>query len=64
MKRFTLRVCGFPAVSLDIEDLEYVDEDAPAFGGGSTHNFEMAEPFVDERFLPWEDEDKFRFGAR
>lgn len=64
MRRFTLRVLGFPVVCLDIEHLVYVDEDAPAVGGGSTHNFEMAEPFVDERFVPWEYEDSFGFGVR
>ena len=66
MRRLTLRLLGVPVVSVDIEDLEYVDEDAPAFGGGSAHDFTLADPFVDERYLPWDEEDSVRvfgFGA-
>ena len=62
MRRYTLRLLGFPVASIDIQQYEYVEEDAPTHGGGSTHNFEMAEPFVDERYLPWE-EDRFGFHA-
>ena len=65
MRRYTLRLFGFPVLSVDLEDLEYVDLDAPAVGGGSGHDFTLADPFVDERYLPWDDEDKvFGFGER
>jgi hypothetical protein len=61
--RWTLRVLGFPVLSLDLVQLEYVDQDEPTtdIGGGSAHNFTMATPYVDERYLPW-DEDKAAFG--
>lgn len=61
MRRVTLRVFGLPVLSVDFVELEFVDEDAPPFGGGSTHNFTLAEPFVDERYEPWEEEDRFGF---
>lgn len=67
MRRFTLRVLGFPVLSVDVTEFMYVDEDdaeSPAVGGGSGHNFTIATPWVDERYLPWEDEDSFGFGAR
>lgn len=68
MKRLTLRILGVPVLSLDVVDLdcyyEEEDEDAPAVGGGSGHNFTIATPWIDERYLPWEEEDKtFGFGG-
>jgi len=67
MKRFTLRVLGLPVLSVDVSEFMYVDEEdveSPAVGGGSAHNFELAQQWVDERYLPWEEEDKgFGFGA-
>jgi hypothetical protein len=63
--RFTLRVLGFPILSVDMEQLELVyEDDESSIGGGSGHNFTLAEPFVDERYLPWEDEDRAGFGFR
>jgi len=66
MRRFTLRVLGVPVLSVDVAELMYVEEEdveSPAVGGGSAHNFQLAEPFVDERYLPW-DEDSFGFTRR
>lgn len=69
VKRLTLRIFGIPVLSLEVVDLvscyeEGEDEDDPAVGGGSSHNFTIATPWVDERYLPWEEEDKsFGFGG-
>jgi len=65
--RYTLRILGFPIVSLDTERFEYVDEvESPAVGGGSAHNFERDfEPLSPTSHHEWEWEDKkkgFGFG--
>jgi hypothetical protein len=59
--RLTFRLFGFPIFTFDLEQLvpveEYEeDEDAPAVGGGSAHNFTLAAPYVDERYEPWEED--------
>lgn len=51
-----------PLLVVSRTNYELVEEDAPTHGGGSAHNFELAEQFVDERYLPWE-EDRFGFHA-
>lgn len=59
MTRLTLRVLGIPLVTFDLESYEIVEEEeSPAVGGGSAHDFTIATPFVDERYLPWEDDCK------
>lgn len=66
MRSVTLRVFGVPVLSLEIGNVEFFDEEVeyPAVGGGSAHDFTLAEAFVDERYLPWEDEAKsFGFGG-
>lgn len=64
MIRWVLRVFGIPIASLDTIHYEFEteeEEDEPAIQGGSAHNFERAETFVDERYAPWEDK-TFGFG--
>lgn len=65
MTRFTVRIFGLPVVTLDVNEYELVEEgeEAPAVGGGSAHDFTLALPFVDERYLPW-DEDSTKFGFK
>ena len=65
MRRFTLRLFGIPVLSVDVDEFQYVDEEdveSPAVGGGSAHNFQLAEPWLDERYLPWEEDDSKHFG--
>jgi hypothetical protein len=53
-----------PVLVVTRTELEFVSdevEDAPRVGGGSAHNFTIAPEFVDERYLPW-DEDRTGFG--
>lgn len=61
MRRLTVRVLGIPVFCVDICDYEYVDESDGEIGGGSSHNFTMSGAFVDERFLPWDESDRFGF---
>ena len=67
MRSFTVKVLGLPVFSVDVEEYAYVSEedvDSSAVGGGSAHNFQLADEWVDERYLPWEDEGKaFGFQA-
>ena len=64
MTVYSLKLFGlFPLLVVTRTNYEIVEEESPAIGGGSTHNFEMATPFVDERYLPWEDED-LHFGFK
>lgn len=65
MTSYTFKLFGLlPLLIVTRTHYEFVDEEeSPVIGGGSTHNFEMAEPFVDERYLPWEDEAR-KFGFR
>ena len=66
MRSFTLRVLGFPVLSVDVEEFSYVaeEDEERLVGGGSGHNFTIATPWVDERYLPWEEEGKaFGFGG-
>ena len=67
MTRLTVRVFGLPVLSFDLNEYELVeeeDEECPTVGGGSAHNFTLAAPFVDERYLPWDDEDSAAFGFK
>ncbi len=68
MSRWEFRLFGlFPLLVVTRTELQYVEdeEESPAVGGGSCHNFTIASPWVDERYLPWEDEGRvFGFGAR
>ena len=65
MTVYSLKLFGLlPLLVVERTQYEFVEEEeSPAIGGGSTHNFEMATPFVDERYLPWEDED-LHFGFK
>lgn len=64
MTRLTLRVLGIPLVTFDLETYDIVEEEeSPAVGGGSAHDFTIATPFVDERYLPW-DEGLTKFGFK
>lgn len=59
MTRYTLRVFGLAVLSVDITDYEEVEESAPVFGGGSSHNFERDyEPLSPTSHHEWEWEDK------
>jgi hypothetical protein len=67
MTRLTFRLFGFPIFSFDlqnfvlVEEVEEEQEDAPThIEGGSAHNFTLAPQYVDERYMPWE-EDRFGF---
>ena len=69
MVRYTLRLFGFPVLSLDTQRYEVVEEDedeSPAVGGGSAHNFERDfDPLSPTSHHEWEWEDKrkgFGFG--
>lgn len=64
MTRWVLRVLGLPVLSLDAirYELEVEAAEEPAVGGGSTHDFTLAQPFVDERYEPWEEDRKKQFG--
>jgi hypothetical protein len=64
MVRYTLRVLGFPVLSVDCTELEYVgDEDESHIEGGSGHNFERDhEPLSPTSHLEWEWVDKTTFG--
>lgn len=68
MTTLIVRLFGIPIISFDLVHFDLVgegsdDEDAPAVGGGSGHNFTIATPFIDERYLPW-DEDSAKFGFK
>lgn len=64
MVRYTLRVFGFPVLSLDTTVYEVVcDEDAAHIEGGSAHNFERdVNPVTPEDRYNWEWEDRKSFG--
>ena len=66
MTRYTLRVFGIPVLSLDTQQFDYGDEESPAFGGGSTHNFDRDfDPLSPTAHHEWEWEDNkkgFGFG--
>lgn len=65
MTRLTVRLFGFPVLTFDLTRFEvFEDAEEPAFGGGSGHNFTIAAPYVDERYLPWEEDRYFGFGDR
>lgn len=63
MTRLTIRLLGIPLLTFDLTQYEIVeeDEDSPAVGGGSGHNFTIAAPYVDERYLPWDEDRTFGF---
>lgn len=57
---WVLRLFGFPIFTVEQTHYqplsEEEDEDTPAVGGGSAHNFSLAAPYVDERYEPWEED--------
>ena len=64
MTRWILRLFGLPVLTVDSIEYEMAgdEENDGEIGGGSAHNFERAEPWVDERY-DWSDyEDKHKFG--
>lgn len=64
MVRYTLRVFGFPVLSLDTHHYEYVgEEESGEIAGGSWHDFERdTSPVTPEDRYNWEWEDKAQFG--
>lgn len=63
MVRYTLRIFGFPVLSLDSQHFELAEEEeeTPHIEGGSAHNFERDyEPLSPTSHHEWEWEDKKR----
>lgn len=62
MYRYTLRVFGFPILSLEAVQLEFLDEeDAAHIEGGSAHNFERDfNPLSPTSHHEWDWDDKGR----
>lgn len=52
--RLEVRFFGFPVFSVELKEFNREDY---SIGGGATHDFAIAEQFVDERFLPWDDDE-------
>lgn len=64
MVRFTLRLFGVPVLSVDRVRFEFVEEESPAVGGGSSHNFERdCDPLSPTSHHEWEWEEE-GFGFR
>lgn len=62
MVRYTLRIFGFPVLSVDSEEYA-VEEEATQILGGASHDFERdADPLSPTDHLEWEWEDRKRFG--
>lgn len=63
MIRYTLKLFGFPILSVDAEEFEVEGEDAAQILGGASHDFERdATPLSPTDHLEWEWEDRKRFG--
>lgn len=54
--RYTFRLFGVEIASLEVEEDAYEVDEVHTIGGGASHNFSFSGEFVDERFLPWDDE--------
>lgn len=49
---------------VESEESEVAETESHEVGGGSAHNFTLAPEFVDQRYLPWEEDKKQAIGFR